>query len=261
MVMTAGTLSSVLIDSNSVQLVTTEASGGVAPYLKQWYRDTTGTGFTPSGSNILTGKTALTLTDDTVIPNTTYYYKVIFTDSTPDVEGVNAAQTVTSTALTVSTIPKTLSQNQFQMEPFPGMVDLNNGENNIVSAKIDDAQILALYPGARVYTANDASGIPSVLVNTLTTAPTGFIVYDQKSQSYIAGDRCEIARNGVCIWLYATTTIAREAQVIIDTSTAYGVKALDGTGKPIVGRAFDKATTAGQLIRVIISTPNATLDS
>ena len=257
MTYTAGVLSATLVQSNSVQLVTTEANGGVAPYFKQWYRDTSGTGFTPSGSNILTGKTALTLTDDEVIPNTVYYYKVVFTDSTPE----DVAQTVISSALTVTTIPATLSQNQFAMVPFPGMVDLNNGENNIVSAKIDDAQAAALYPGARVYTANDSSGIPSVLATNYATAPTGYIAYDQKSQSYIAGDRCEIARNGVCMWLYATTLIAREAQVIMDTSSLYGVQALSSSGKPIVGRAFDKATVPGQLIRVIISTPSTAVDS
>lgn len=262
MTFTAGVLSAVLVQSNSVKLVSTDASGGVTPYFYQWYRDTSGSGFTPSGANILTGKTTLAITDDTgVIPNTIYFYKVVFTDSTPEVGGVNAAQTVISAALTVTTTPQALSQNQFAMSPYPGMIDLNNGDNNIVPAIIDDSQINPLYVSARVYTANNSSGIPSVLANSLSTAPTGFIVYDQKSQAYIAGDRCEIARNGVCMFMYATTVIAREALVALDPATYYGVKALSSSGNPIVGRAFDKATAPGQLIRVIILTPTTQVDS
>ncbi len=259
MAITAGTLSVVNnTQGTTVELATTEASGGVAPYAKQWYRDTSGTGFTPGGGNILTGQTALTLKDETTIPNTLYYYKVVYTDSTP--ENVGVAQTVTSTALTVTTSPKSLSQNQFNMEAYAGMVDLNNGSNNIVSAKIDETQTSDLYVGSRVYMINDDSGIPSVAALNLATAPTGFIVYDQKSQAYKAGDRCEIARNGVCMWMYATTAIVRDARVILDNTSLYAVKALDGTSKPIVGRAFDKAT-AGELIRVIIDVPSAALDS
>jgi hypothetical protein len=55
----------------------TEATGGTAPYAKQWERSTTsGSGFTD-----LAGKTALTFTDTTAAAGTVYYYRLRYTDS------------------------------------------------------------------------------------------------------------------------------------------------------------------------------------
>ena len=42
----AGVLTLQNAGSNTTQIVTTSASGGVGPYTQQWYRSTT-TGFTP----------------------------------------------------------------------------------------------------------------------------------------------------------------------------------------------------------------------
>jgi hypothetical protein len=67
------------------------ASGGTAPYSYQWYRDTSGSNFTPGARNILTGKTSLSSwTDTTVSAGTLYYYKIVATDS--------ASATATSSA-------------------------------------------------------------------------------------------------------------------------------------------------------------------
>lgn len=56
-------------------------SGGVAPYTYQWYRSTTAN-FIAGAGNILSGQTSLTCADSAgLVAGTTYYYKVIVTDS------------------------------------------------------------------------------------------------------------------------------------------------------------------------------------
>jgi hypothetical protein len=59
------------------------------------------------------------------------------------------------------------------------------------------------------------------------------------------------------MYLYATTAIARGAQVQLDISTVGGVAAKVGSsGADIVGFAFDKAAAVGALIRVRLGVPS-----
>lgn len=254
MSITAGVLSAVFIGSNSAQLSATAATAGTAPYTYQWYRDTSGAGFTPGGGNILTGQTALTLNDTNLIPNTTYYYKVVATDAVP--------ASATYTALTVTTTQASLSQNQFVMLPLLGTLDLSLGLNGSVFAvQIDTTQATALYPGQPVKFVNNANGIPTVIAAG-TSNPHGYICYDQKSPSFTAGMRCEIASKNICMFLYSTAAITRGVQVTLDTYIASGVKAVTGSSAlPVVGYAYDQATASGQLIRIILDTPSFKLDS
>ena len=83
----------------------------------------------------------------------------------------------------------------------------------------------------------------------------GFLVYDIKSASYVSGNRCEIAQAGACMYLYATTAIARGAQVVLDLTSPGSVQAATGSDT-IIGYAYDSATAYGQLIRVVLSTPS-----
>jgi hypothetical protein len=62
--------------------------------------------------------------------------------------------------------------------------------------------------------------------------------------------------------LRATAAIARGAQVVVDTLTTGGVKAVSGAGgERIVGWAYDKAANPGDLIRVMIQTPSFAVDA
>jgi hypothetical protein len=246
---TAGTLSILSVSSNSDQLSSTQATGGTGPYTVQWYRSTT-TGFSPGGGNIITGATSLTLNDSGLIPNTPYYYKVVYTDT-----GFSN-DTITSSQLTVTTTAPSQSQNQFSQAPFLGETDLKVGPTNVTEAMIDVTQSGLLYAGSAVNVVNGPNGIPTVVGSATDTDNVwGFIVYDIKSQSYPVGARCGVAQLGTCIWLYATNAIARGAQVVLDLTSPGGVQAATGSDT-IVGYAYDQATAYGQLIRIVVSTPS-----
>src|SRR5689334_17580008 len=139
MTLTAGTLSQVSVGSTTASLAATAATGGTGPYTYQWYRSTT-TGFTPGGGNIISGATALTLSDSGLIPGTQYYYKVVATDTG------DSNTTVTYTQLAVTTAGPALSQNQFAQTPLLGQIDLRFPYNS-VSVQVDSSQSTPLVFG------------------------------------------------------------------------------------------------------------------
>lgn len=251
MVLAAGTISLVSKSSNSAQLVVTAASGGTGPYTNQWYRSTT-PGFSPDGSNIITGATALTLNNTGLIPSTTYYYKVVQVDTG------HSNDTVTATQLSVSLDNPSQSINQFAQAPFLGQLDLKVGPTNVVAVQIDATQATGLYAGSAVKIVDSVDGVPKVVGCAAESDEVlGFIAYDIKSKVYVAGDRAELVMAGGCVFLYATEAIARGVQVVLDLSSLGSVQGAAGeTGSTIVGWAYDKATAYGQIIRVMVSTPS-----
>lgn len=250
MSLAAGALTQVSVASTTASLSSAVATGGTGPYTYQWYRSTT-TGFSPGGGNIVSGATALTLNDTGLIPNTQYYYLVQVTDTG------NSNVTANSAQLSVATTPPVLSQNQFAQSPLLGQIDLRFPYNS-VSVQIDISQATALYPGAAVKIVDSADGVPKVVgCSAATDEVFGFINFDIKTISFVAGSMAEISQAGNYMYLYATAAISRGAQVQLDLSTNGGVKTLAGSGAPnIVGYAYDKATAPGALIRVRISSPS-----
>lgn len=250
MSLTAGVLSQISVSSNSDVLSATAASGGTGPYTQQWYRSTT-TGFSPGGGNIIAGATALTLSDSGLIPNTVYFYKVVYTDTG------NSNTTVTATQLAVTTTPTQLSQNQFAQSPVVGQIDLRFPYNS-VSVQIDVSQATPLYQGTAVKMVDSADGIPKVVGCAADADEVlGFINFDIKSISFTAGMPAEISMGGNVMYLYAATAIARGAQVQLNYIAPGSVSALVGSsGADIVGWAYDKASAPGALIRVFLKTPS-----
>jgi len=248
MSLTAGTVTVNSFTSTTASLTATAATGGTAPVTYQWYRSTT-SGFSPGGGNILTGQTALTLSDTGLIPNTTYYYKLQATDASPT--------TVTYSQASVVTLAPVLNPNQFSQTPYVGMLDLRFNYDT-VSAQIDVSQATALYAGAAVKLVDSADGAPKVIGCAADSDEVfGFINFDIKTIQYVAGSVCELSISGNVIYLYATGAISRGAQVTLDITTMGGVSQLVGSsGANIVGFAYDKATAAGQLIRVKLNTPS-----
>lgn len=249
MATTAGALTQISVGSTTAKLSSAVATGGTAPYSYQWYRSTT-TGFTPGGGNIISGATALTLNDSGLIPNTQYYYKVVATDS-----GAVADE---SDQLAVATGATTLSQNQFAQSPVVGMIDLRF-DYDTVSVQIDTSQATALYAGAAVKVVDSADGVPKVIGCAADSDDVfGFINFDIKTVAFLAGAMCEISQSGNVIYLYATAAIARGARVQLDLTSMGGVAPLGANGADIVGWAYDKAATAGILIRVKLTNPSFT---
>jgi hypothetical protein len=246
MSVTAGALSLLSVQSTTDQLSSAAATAGTAPYTYQWYRSTT-TGFTPGEGNIITGATSLSLSDSGLIPSTNYFYKVIATDST--------AATSTSSQLSVNTTQPQPGQNQFKQSAILGMRDLPFNTNT-VSAQVDLSQSGAILAGMAVKIVDSAGGVPKVIACTANTDEVwGFVNFDIKSQAFFAGDRLEVSRKGNVMFLYATGPVARGAQVTLDISSPGAVGQLvASSGANIVGEAFDKAPTAGTLIRVQLNT-------
>ena len=249
MATTAGALSLVSKGSTVASVLSAVATGGTAPYTYQWYKSTT-TGFTPGAGNLIAGATALALSDSGLIPSTTYYYKVIATDS-GSVAG-------TSSQLAVLTNVPDISQNAFLQAPFLGMIDMRF-DGDTVSVEIDSSQATPLLAGAAVKVVNSLDGVPKVVgVAANSDDVFGFINFDIKSGNFQAGDRCEISQAGNVIYLYATAAIARGARCQLDILSPGGVTALvASSGADIVGYAYDQGVT-GQLLRVRLRCPSFT---
>lgn len=244
----AGALSQVSVAGQSAQLASAVATGGTAPYTYQWYRSTT-TGFSPGGGNIIAGATSLTLNDSGLIPNTPYFYVVVATDA--------VAATANSTQLAVTTTPQSLSQNQFQQNPLLGQIDMRFPYNTI-SVQIDSSQATPLYAGSAVKMVDSAGGAPKVIGCTADSDEVlGFINFDIKSISFVAGQPCEISMAGNVVFLFATGAIGRGKQVALDSTSPGAVQlAFGDTGDDIVGWALDKASAYGDMIRVHLTTPS-----
>lgn len=250
MALTAGVLSQVSVSSNTDQLASTAASGGTGPYTQQWYRSTT-TGFSPGGGNIIAGATALTLNDSGLIPNTTYYYKVVYTDTG------NSNATVTATQLAVVTTAQALSPNQFNQTAVLGQLDLPYNYNTI-AAEIDVTQSGTIYAGQAVKVIASAGGIPKVVAIAANSDDVfGFINYDIKTVGFVAGSVCEISQAGNVMFLYASAAINRGTRVTVSIVSPGTVDPLVGSsGADIVGFAIGQASAAGNLIRIKLLNPS-----
>lgn len=245
--LTAGTVSEILVTDKKVILQSTAFTAGTGPVAYQWHRSTV-SGFVPGPGNALAGKTALLLEDTTVIPGTNYYYKLVGVDSVPD--------TATTAEEAVTTGAPVQEPNQFAQTAQLGMLDLKDSLGTI-SVQIDTSVTTPLRAGQAVKVVDSAGGIPKVVACSANADDVaGFINYDVKSPSFKAGDRAEISMEGNVMFLYATEAIARFGRVSLDINTVGGVQAAVATER-ILGIAIDKAPGAG-LIRVLLKTPSNT---
>lgn len=261
MALTAGTLSINSVQSTTDSLVATAATGGTGPYTQQWNRSTT-TGFTPGAGTVIAGATGLTLNDSGLIPNTNYFYKVVYTDT-----GAGNA-TITSAQLPVSTTAQGFNQNQFAQSVGLGMAD-QKFNFNTEPVMIDASQTAPLYAGSAVKilpgSGSGANTIPKVVGCTANSDSVfGFIYFDAKTVSFMgsqvafpANNLAEIASAGNVIYLYATGPITQGSRVTLDITTQGGVTAyVASSGGSIVGWAYDGAAVGGQLIRIKLLCPS-----
>lgn len=262
MALTPGAITLLSAANTVVALNATKPGTGSAPFTYQWYRSTT-TGFSPGPSNAVgdpveSSADSVNFTDSGLTPGTAYFYKLIATEdgSTPD--------TATYTQLAVSTpAGGAQNQNQFSQTPTLGMIDMRYPYNT-TSVLIDSSQATSLYAGSPVKLVDSAGGVPKVVgITANTDAVFGYINYDVKSVAFTAGMPAEVSLAGNVMYLYATAAIARGAKVVPNNAvTVGGVAAASGSGgENIVGWAYDKATAAGQLIRVWLLTPSFEFDA
>jgi hypothetical protein len=91
----AGTLTASNVQSTSLTVTSTAATGGTGPYSYHWYRSTI-SGFVPQTSTLLAGQTSLTLNDSGLSPSSTYFYMLIATDSTGAIAWSSALSVTTA---------------------------------------------------------------------------------------------------------------------------------------------------------------------
>ncbi len=244
--LTAGALSKITVGTTTASVSATAATSGSAPYTYQWYKSTS-SGFIPGAGNIVSAATSLGLSQTGLTAGVTYYYNVVAIDA--------AAASVTYTQLGVVTAP-VQSQNMFVMSPVIGQVDQNFNYNTL-PVQIDASETGTLLPGQAVKMYDSAGGVPKVVACAANSdGCLGFINYNVKDATYVAGDRAEISMDGNVMYLISVGAIARGARVQMNLTYVGGVKTVSADGASIVGWAMDKATGDGQLIRVHIQTPS-----
>lgn len=253
MAVSGGTISQSAVGGQTANLRGTAATGGTGPYTYQWYRSLSSS-FSPGPGTIIDGATGQDLDDSNLIPNTTYYYERVTTDTG------DSNATASSNELTVVTTPQSLSPNSFQQQPLIGALSLQLNFNT-VAVQIDASQATPLYAGMPVKLVDSSGPLPLVVgISAATDEVFGFLNFNPKSQAYVAGDAAEASLAGNCMYMVATAAIGRGKQVI-PVIAPPGIKEVAGSGAAnIVGFAYDKAEQAGDVIRVMIKTPSYEFD-
>lgn len=250
MAMTAGVVSQNSVSSNTATVSSTAPTGGVGTMTQQWYRDTT-SGFTPGAGNIVSGATDRTLEDSGLIPNTTYFYKAVYTD-----EDTPTPATATSNELTVVTGAVLPDQNQFEQSTVLGQLD-QRYSNNTTPVMIHSSQTTPLYPGSWVKVVDTSDGVPQVVgCSAVADDAAGVLNYDIKSAAFNAGDRAEMSEGGNVVYLMPTVSGSRWQRYQMDLATVAGVKPITpSNGASIVALSFDKPVAGTPSRFRILPTP------
>lgn len=149
-----------------------------------------------------------------------------------------------------------LTQNQFSQIPVQGQLDLGRNYETI-ACQVDTTTGGSLVPGQAVKMYDSAGGVPKVVECAADTDDVfGFLNYDLKNATFGSGDPVEVSQfRGNVMYMTASAAIARNAQVMIVVASKKVATAT--SGKRIIGRALDKATADGDVIRVEIDLPGA----
>lgn len=150
-----------------------------------------------------------------------------------------------------------LNQNQFAMEPVQGDTE-GTLHGSVFPCQVSGSAGAAIVPGEAVKCEDSAGGVPKVLPLAANTDKTfGFAIRTLKDINFAALDFVEIAGFGTLMYMTAGAAVARMAKLEVVYTTK---KVITSVGvNPVVGYAFDKATADGDLIRVLISTPNSSI--
>jgi hypothetical protein len=148
----------------------------------------------------------------------------------------------------------TQNLNQFKPTSEKGMLDLAINVN-LFDCRIDPASVADLtnINAAGFKVVNVPGELIMVDLVTDNTDPDifGFLPYEVKSNSYVAGDLIRLASSHSVIRMEASAAIARYADLEI---TVAGTKVATKTTGTTIGKALDIAAADGDLIRVFIKT-------
>lgn len=145
----------------------------------------------------------------------------------------------------------TQTSNQFAQTTEKGLLS-EAINHNIFNVRIDPASVATLNGGAPIKIV-DVAG-EQIIVDLATAAADdifGFLPIGIKKNEFVAGDLYEVAINMSVMYMEASAAIARGADLEILPA---GVKVVTQSAGTSIGRALDKATADGDLIRVLIKT-------
>lgn len=147
-----------------------------------------------------------------------------------------------------------LYTNQFKQSNVVGVLDLTTNPNPFVmSAKLDPAITGDVIPGEGVILtdlgASDAVGDPIIDQRSADAdAIEGIVIFNNKKATMTGGDIVTIAKKHAVIVMEASAAISRGAKVALVLATPGQVVTL--TTEALLGKALDKASAAGDLIRI-----------
>lgn len=126
--------------------------------------------------------------------------------------------------------------------------------NNVIPAIVDANETATLVAGDAVKLKDVSSKIPKIEKATaLTDNIFGFIPYNVITNQYVANEALNVAFNDCVMVMQASAAIAVGVEVQYDPSTAkIATKVAPNT---TIGVILDKATSDGDLVRVLIKTP------
>ena len=147
----------------------------------------------------------------------------------------------------------TYDQNQFALAPVKGQVDMHRPGGSV--SCIVDASSGTLVAGQAVIIVDSTDKIPHIKgVAATTDNVLGFVGFEQKDASFVAGDRVEISLDGEIMYMEAGAAFAKLTELMVVVA---GSKVVTATqNNRVIGWAFDKASADLDLVRVFIKTPS-----
>ena len=153
----------------------------------------------------------------------------------------------------------TQNVNQFAQSAIVGQLDLRD-HSNVITCQVDAAQATALVAGQFVKLATTSGGLPKIIATSANTDSSfGVVVRNLKDQNFPLLSQVEVAQFGSVIFLTSNGAIVRGASVEM-VAAAPGQVVTSGGVNPVCGYALDTGVD-GQLMRVVIQSPYAAVDS
>lgn len=135
-----------------------------------------------------------------------------------------------------------------------GRLDLQANIDSL-SCIIDSTQNTAIKAGTPVKVVTTSAKLPHIVAAASGDLILGFLRQSPRKDSFVAGDVVEVSYGGDVMYLEADAAIDAGSPVNVSDFTDYAVAAPGSTTGSTIGFALEKATAAGQLVRVLLRTP------
>ena len=135
-----------------------------------------------------------------------------------------------------------------------GRLDLQANIDSL-SCIIDSTQATAIKAGTPVKVIATSSKLPHIVAAASGDLILGFVKHSPRKESFAAGEVVEVSYGGDVMYLEADAAIDAGVPVNVTDFTDMAVAKIGTSAGSTVGFALEKATAAGQLIRVLLRTP------